>query len=147
MILELIYCCCVMCTDVWFSCASQKYRVWAEADSWHGHEVFTMNWWWAKPWKKSAKKLPFWPYAVPEHVKGKGKTELHGAGEAFSRMGVAEFRMQQGTAQCAACRSLFPVPTGASWEGSCLQSPCSSLWNQTTLRARNASCFSSLMVN
>lgn len=47
---------------------------------------------------------------MTEHVKGKGKTELDEAGEAFSRMGVAEFRMQQGKSPMCCLQIIVPHP-------------------------------------
>lgn len=146
MILELIYCCCVTCTDAVFlwlsdvqSLSWERFLTWA----WGFHYELVVG----QALIKRATKLPFWPYAVTEHMKGKSKKRWAGQGRHSLGWGLLNSGCNRARAQCAVCRALFPVPTRASWEGNCLQSPCSCVWGQTALQAMNASCFSSCMVN
>lgn len=151
MILELIYYCCVTCTDITFSCASQKYRVWAETDSQHGHKAFAMNWGQAKPWKCLQKSQQSWLcgymlWHTIQRVRTKKAIGWGGWNSLGWELLSSRCNRARQEPNLHVCKTCFFVPTRASWEGNCLQSPHSCVWNQIALQVLNASCFSSCMV-
>lgn len=100
-ILELIYCCCVTCTDVTVSCASPKHGVWAGTGSKHAQEVFT------KPWKCQLKIQQSWLGGrTLWHTKGTGRKRHR---REFFRAGAAAFKAhrarQEPSSQAARCGS------------------------------------------
>lgn len=149
MILELIYCCCVMCTDVRVSCASQE-----EIQS-LGWDRF-LTWAWGFHYElvagqtliKKRQQSSLFGHMLWQNIwRVKAKQSWMGQGRHPLGWELLSSGSNRARAQCALCSSLFPVPTRASWEGNCLQSPCSCVWNHIALQAMNASCFSSWMVN